>query len=166
MKRFCLAIFIAIVSFAIAFSGCSTTLPIVGKPSDGTYIPYRNGEESRVLLVSSELRYGTYDTDVFFPIIADVKKAVKGDDAVIISGTIRNGYEEDLFIMITADLYDSEGDKVGTILSPNAPVHGFAVVFVTRASVSPFEIWVKYDQQDVTEYELFLAYPPSTWPPP
>jgi len=164
MKRFCLAIFIAIVSFAIAFSGCSTTLPIAGKPSDGTYIPYRNGEESRVLLVSSELRYGTYDTDVFFPIAPE--KAVKGDDAVIISGTIRNGYEEDLYIMITADLYDSEGDKVGTILSPDAPVHGFVVVFVTRASVSPFEILVKYDQQDVTEYELFLASPPSTWPPP
>ena len=128
-----------------------------------TYIPFRpDVEESRILLVDSELRYGTYDRNMFFT----RGKVVAGDNAVIISGTVRNDYEEDYYVAISATLYTSEGDEVGTVLSPSAPVGGFAVAFVTRGSVSAFEIWVRYDQQDVTDYELFLPYRPSIWPFP
>ena len=157
MKRFCLAASIGIVSFAIAFNSCTPS-------PEGTYIPFEDGEASRILLLDSGLRYGTYEAEVFFP-ICDVK-AEKGDHAVIISGTIRNDYEEDYYVAISASLYNPEGEKVGTVLSPSAPIPGFAVARVTRGSTSPFEIWIKYDRQDVADYELFLPYRPSTWPFP
>ena len=155
MRRFCLAASIGIVSFAIAFNSCTPS-------PEGTYIPFEDGEASRVLLLDAELRYGTYDKDI--PHLR--AKVFVGDDAVIISGTIRNDYEEDYYVAISASLYNPEGEKVGTVLSPSAPIPGFAVARVTRGSTSPFEIWVKYDRQDVMEYELFLPYQPSTWPFP
>ena len=155
MKRFCLAASIGIVSFAIAFNSCTPS-------PEGTFIPFEDGEASRVLLLDSGLRYGTYDKDI--PHLR--AKVFVGDDAVIISGTIRNDYEEDYYVAISASLYNPEGEKVGTVLSPSAPIPGFAVARVTRGSTSPFEIWVKYDRQDVADYELFLPYRPSTWPFP
>lgn len=95
------------------------------------------------------------------------EEAVVGDDAVIISGTIRNDYEEDYYIVIAAALYNPEGDEVGMILTPNSPKPcWFAYNRVSRASIWQFEIWIKYDRQDVTDYELFLPYRPSTWPFP
>ena len=151
MKRFCLAASIGIVSFAIAFNSCTPS-------PEGTFIPFEDGEASRVLLLDAELRYGTYDKDI--PHLR--AKVFVGDGAVIISGTIRNDYEEDYYyVAISATLYNPEGDEVGTVLSPSAPISGFAIARVTRGSVSPFEIWVKYDRQDVTDYELFLPYSPS-----
>jgi hypothetical protein len=91
---------------------------------------------------------------------------VKGDRAIIISGEIRNDYEADYYILITADVYNSGDKKIGIILSPSAPLPGFSSIFIKRASTAPFEIWVKYEQQDVTRYQLFIPYPPSTFPFP
>ncbi len=126
------------------------------------YIPLRlrqDVEESRIFLVDSELRYGVYDRDMHFAL---GKRVFAGDDAVIISGTIRNDYEEDYYyVAISATLYNSEGDEVGAVFSPSSPLAGMAVASVPRGSVSPFEIWVKYDRQDVADYELFLPYTPS-----
>jgi hypothetical protein len=154
-----------VASFVIVLSACTpSTTPVSVRPSKGAYIPFRDGEESKVLLVSSNLRYGTFDKDVTFP-VGDAQ-AVKGDRAIIISGEIRNDYEVDYFISITADVYNSGDEKIGIILSPGAPAPGFSLIFIKRASNSSFEIWVKYEQQDVTRYELFIAYPPSAFPPP
>ncbi len=162
MKRLVIVFVLSLILVApIAAFGCG------GEKGSATptYIPFRRDaeEESRILLIDSELRYGVYDRDIHFAL---GKRVFAGDDAVIISGTIRNDYEEDYYVAISASLYNPEGEKVGTVLSPSAPIPGFAVARVTRGSTSPFEIWVKYDRQDVMEYELFLPYQPSTWPFP
>jgi len=160
-----LGFFIVVASFVIVLSACAqSTTPVSVSPSNNAYIPFRDGGESKVLLVSSNLRYGTFNEDVTFP-VSDAQ-AVKGDRAIIISGEIRNDYEADYYISITADVYNSGGKEIGIILSPGAPAPGFSSIFIKRASTAPFEIWVKYEQQDVTRYQLFIAYPPSTFPPP
>ncbi len=164
MKRIVIVLVLSLILVTlIAALGCGGEKGSTTPTPTPTYIPLRLRrdvvEESRIFLVDSELRYGVYDRDIHFAL---GKRVFAGDDAVIISGTIRNDYEEDYyFVAISATLYNSEGDEVGAVFSPSSPLAGMAVARVPRGSVSPFEIWVKYDRQDVTDYELFLPYPPS-----
>ncbi|HUV52591.1 MAG TPA: hypothetical protein VMW64_05905 [Dehalococcoidia bacterium] len=163
-----LGVLVAVTGLAFVSCACASKTALVqGSPSDGTYLEFRNGTESRFLLVDSALEYGVFEEEVSFhwDNIGDYK-ATKGDKAVIISGTIRNDYEEDYFVAVTADIYNKKGEKVGMVLSPSAPLPGFAVTYVKKASSSQFEIWIKYDRQDVESYRIFMAYPPSTYPFP
>jgi hypothetical protein len=164
MRRLFLVVLVAVTGLAFVSCACASKTALVqGSPSDGTYLEFRDGTESRFLLVDSNLEYGAFEKEVPFP--GDFK-VNKGDEAVIISGTIRNDYEEDYFVAVTADIYNKKGEKVGMVLSPNAPLPGFAVTFVAKASTSPYEIWIKYDLQDVKSYRIFIAYSPSIYPPP
>jgi hypothetical protein len=63
-----LGFFVVVASFVIVLSACApSTTPVSMSPSNSEYIPFRDGRESQVLLVSSNLRYGTFNEDVTFP---------------------------------------------------------------------------------------------------
>jgi len=154
------AILIISILFILIFISNDT----VQKESGGKYLHYLDGEESRVFLIESHLSYGVYDRDVLD--VVSGFSAKKGDPCVIINGTIRNDYDRDYYFSITADLYNSEGEKVGIILTDNAPFHGFTVAYVRSGHTGYFEMHVKYDKKDIKNYDLFLKYRPHERPPP
>ena len=128
----------------------------------GEHLNYREGEETKVFLIDSYARYGAYYKDIYLP----SSSAKRGDPCVIINGTIRNDYDKDYFIPLSADLFNSRGEEVGTVISYNAPLPGFTVVYAKSGCTTLFEIYVKYDgENDIVHYDIFVEYPPTESPP-
>ena len=126
-------------------------------------MPY--GSKSSIFLVESELEYGSYEQDVHaYTYEKDAPK--KGDPAVIIQGSVRSDYQEDFYIGLSADIYDSEGQKLGRVVSPFAPIEGFTVLFVRSGNTNPFRLHVPYEGTDVASYHIFLGVAPMDFPPP
>mgnify|MGYP000132523797 CR=1 FL=1 len=136
----------------------------IPSPKGGEYLYFRGGEKTKVFLIDSNMRYGTYDEDIFLPPWPEYS-AKKGDPCVIINGTIRNEYDKDYFICLTADIYNVKGEKVGTVIT-NATKPFFTVVYSKSNGISPFEIHIKYDKKDIIGYDIFVAFEPSEIPPP
>ena len=136
----------------------------IPSPKGGEYLYFRGGEKTKVFLINSNMKYGTYDEDIFWPPWPNYS-AKKGDPCVIINGTIRNEYDKDYFICLTADIYNTKGEKVGTVITyATKPV--FTVVHAKSNGISPFEIHIKYDKKDIIGYDIFVAFEPSEIPPP
>lgn len=117
------------------------------------YLRLRGGGETKVLLIDSNMRYGNYSEDIWWPPWPEYS-AKKGDPCVMIYGTIRNDYYKDYFISLTADIYNVNREKVGTVVCPGTkPV--FTVVFAKNGGTAPFEIYIKYDKRDIIRYDIF-----------
>jgi hypothetical protein len=126
------------------------------------YLPFKNGTESKLLLVDSHLSYGVFDENI--TITSKGRSATIGDPAVIIKGKVINHYDEDYYFAITCDLYNSQGQKLeGEEYIFNPPVGEFATTYVNDHGT--FEIFLKYEGRDVTHYDLFLAFEPQITPP-
>ncbi len=127
-----------------------------------TYYPTHEygGNETKVLLLNSDLRYGVYDQDIH-QLMGCYHPVAKGDPCVIINVTIRNDYTEKwpagYQISLTADLYNTEGEKVGTIMNQGQLFCGFVEVWkVECGETRTFDIYVDYDKQDVDHYDLYI----------
>lgn len=136
----------------------------IPSPKGGEYLYFRGGEKTKVFLIESNMRYGTYDKNIFGGWLNYSTK--KGDPCVIINGMIRNEYDRDYFICLTGDIYNTKGEKVGTVISPYATKPGFTVVHAKNNSISPFKIHIKYDKRDIIGYDIFVAFEPHELPPP
>lgn len=125
---------------------------------------YRGGEETKVFLIDSYARYGAYYRDLpswWSP------SAKRGDPCVIINGTIRNDYDKDYYIPLSADVFNSRGEQVGTVISYNAALPGFTEVYVKSGYTAPFEMQIKYGgEDDIVHYDIFVEYQPTEWPLP
>jgi hypothetical protein len=159
----------SIIIFLILILLIATQLPStipVKQPRNGEYLHYptnyQEGRETKVLLVDSQLHYGAYN-ESFTRSGSD--SINKGDPCVIINGTIRNDYDEDYYFCLTADVYNSKGEKIGPILTISSPVAGFTVAKVNNGTVGFFEIQIKYDRKDIVSYDLFVAFEPTENPP-
>jgi hypothetical protein len=157
-----------ILIFFIAIQLLSTAS--VKQPKNGEYLPYladyQGGVETKVFLVDSQLNYGVYNENFTRSGAAGSYSINKGDPCVIINGTIRNDYDEDYYFGITADVYNSKGEKIGPILTINSPQPGFTLEKVDSNAVGVFEIQIKYDEKDIVSYNLFIAFEPTETPPP
>lgn len=112
--------------------------------------------------MDSHLRYDTLKLNqIVGPPICPVS-AKEGDPCVVIYGVIKNEYDKDYYICISADIYNSKGEKVGQIVDP--PVCAFTVVHVRAGDTGYFELHVKYDKRDVARCELFAFI--CDMPPP
>jgi len=142
----------------------------VKQPKNGEYLhyptDYQGGVETKVFLVDSQLHYGIYNESFTRSGAAGFYSINKGDPCVIINGTIRNDYDEDYYFGITADVYNSKGEKIGPILTINSPQPSFTVEKVNSDAVGVFEIQIKYDGKDIVSYDLFIAFEPTETPPP
>jgi len=124
------------------------------------YLTYRDGIKTKVFLLGSDLRYGVYDHDIHR--LRGCKRPVKkGEPCVIINVTIRNDYTEewplDYQIALTADLYNTEGEKVGTVMTYGQLFCGFVEAWkVECGETRTFDIYVDYDKKDIDRYELYI----------
>ena len=135
-------------------------------PSVERYLTYdpshttHGGKETKVLLLDSSLRYGAYDHDI--PQLMLCHHAVnKGDPSVIINVTIRNDYTEEwplgYQIALAAHLYNTEGKRVGIVMTRGQLFCGFVEVWkVERGDTVTFDIYVAYGKQDIEHYELYV----------
>lgn len=134
-------------------------------PRGGEYLYFKEGEETKIFLVNSSMRYDRYGIDVFWG--PPPYSAKKGDSCVVINGTIRNDYDKDYWVCLTAETYNAKGEKVGTVLvvygRGNKPFH--AVAHAKSNGTSNFEIHIKYDGKDVVDYKIFVTCV-SEIPPP
>lgn len=163
-----LAVVFLVLIFFIAIQLPSTIS--VKQPKNGEYLhyptDYQGGVETKVFLVDSQLHYGVYNESFTRSGAAGFYSINKGDPCVVINGTVRNDYDEDYHFGITADVYNSKGEKIGPILTINSPQPGFTVEKVNSDAVGVFEMQIKYDGKDIVSYDLFIAFAPTETPPP
>jgi hypothetical protein len=142
----------------------------VKQPKNGEYLhypaDYQGGVETKVFLVDSQLHYGVYNESFTRSGAAGSYSINEGDPCIIITGTIRNDYDKEYYFCITADVYNSKGEKIEPVLTINSPQPGFTVEKVNSAAVGFFEIQIKHDAKDIVSYDLFIAFEPTETPPP
>lgn len=109
--------------------------------------------ESEILLIDSHLEYGKLMANqTAGPPICPIT-AKEGDPCVIIRGTIKNEYDRDYFICISADVFNSKGEKVGQIVDP--PICAFSCAYLEANETGDFSLHVKYDREDIASYDLY-----------
>jgi len=149
----------------IILASASVALFVIILSPEGEYMHFREdwrgGEETRVLLIDSRLYYGVYE-ESFHRTGYSVEK---GDPCIIINGTIRNDYDKGYYFCITADVYNSKGEKVEPILTIHSPVPYFTVAYAKRGSAGVFVIQIPYEGKDVEGYRLWIIYNPMETPP-
>ena len=154
---------IAVTCLALNYCLACTEQQAIGPEQH--YLLVQGGNSSNIFLIESQLSFGTYDRDISNP-FADKSYPKKGDPAVIIQGTLRSDYEEDLVIALSANLYDFEGQQVGRVAVPSSAKPWFVVLGVPEGSIEPFRVYIDYDGTDIARYELFLYGSPAKWAPP
>ena len=131
---------------------------------ENTVLLFENGSESNLYLVNSSLSYEFSEVDLYIPIKGRTLNI--GDAVVVITGEVLNNYDGDYYFAISGDLFTFEGEKLeGTDYLMNGPVGEFTVLHVPSSSYGVFELFFKYDGQDVESYDLFLALEPQDSPP-
>lgn len=134
-------------------------------PKEVRYLTYypshieHGGNETKVLLLASNLRYGVYDRD-FHQLMCE-HEVKKGDPCVIVNVTIRNDYTEEwaqgYFISLTVYLYDTEGKQVQAPIMTYGQLHcGMVELNLSRGDTTTFDISVTYGEQDIDTYEIYI----------
>ena len=137
-------------------------------PGNGIYLSLSDGQATRLYLMDSGMRYGTFGRDIVWPPAEGGYLAKNGDPCMIINGTIRNDYDSDYFIGLIANAYDPKGEKVGTLVNTGMgdPWHGFTTYHVQSKETEQFEIFLKYNKTDVKSYDIYAAFMPTATAPP
>ena len=143
----------------------------------GVYLSYPGMDPSQIYLVNSSARFGRFTSDVidewsFNGNGYGKKVADKGDPFVVISGTIRNDESHGvLWVALFADLYNTKGEKIGAIIRTNSRPEFIASYLPVEAhGTGDFSIMLTYDKkyflQDISSYNIYLAWMPTATPPP
>ncbi len=165
-------IFITVLLISIFIYGAGmllqTSNALYPEPQRAMYIHYtekEGGAQSKLYLVNSELYYGTYnDTFTYSGVIGNYQ-INQGDPCVIINGTVRNDYDGNYYFSITADVYNSTGEKIVPILDRTSPLPGITVTRINSTSTGYFELKIKYPSKDITDYNILLWFEPTDIPP-
>ena len=121
---------------------------------DNTVLLFGNGSESNLYLVTSSLSYEFSEVDRTIPIKGRTLNI--GDAVVVISGEVINNHDEDYYFAISGDLFTSEGEKLkGTDYLMNEPIGEFALLHVSSFENGFFELFFKYEGQEIERYDLF-----------
>ena len=141
-----------------------TPTPTLTPRMDNRVLLFENGSESNLYLVNSSLSYEFSEVDLYIPIKGRTLNV--GDAVVAITGEVLNNYDTDYYFAISGDLFTSKGEKLeGIDYLMNKPVGEFTVLLVSSFDHSVFELFFKYDGQDIESYVLFLALEPQDSPP-
>lgn len=165
-----LSLLASIVIIEITKNTTQTLIQITPQPKTQQYLHYtsnyREGNETKVYLIDSTLDYGVYSQSIIRLGATGSYSIEQGDLCIIINGTIENHYDTDYYFSLTAEVINSDGDTVEPVLTEDSPHPGFIVVFVEKDASGYFEMKIKYDFKDITQYDLFVAFEPYDTPPP
>jgi ABC-type antimicrobial peptide transport system permease subunit len=119
-----------VLALAILLAGNQQVASSTPQPKGGVYLhfpsDYQDGAQTKAYLIDSQLYYGVYN-ESFSRLGATGDYSInKGDPCIIINGTLRNDYDKDYYFAITANVYNSDGDKIEPVLTINSPNPGFA----------------------------------------
>lgn len=158
-----IGVFVGSVWFLYSEKNTSEKTSLVQTPPEGEYLS-SGEEETKVVLVDSNFSYGILPLDInegCCPIWVDELQNFKtGDTCIKINGTIKNKYDEDYYICISAKIYDEEGTSVGYMVK--CP---FVTTFVDSMDTDFFELYIKHDKRNIVRYDLVVNYI-SKYPPP
>ncbi len=167
---------IVIAGFAMLYQGNQKDSTLLNFSAENVYLNFRNGTPSQIFLVDSNATFGTFAADHIDPWdwrngSNGSKDADQGDRFVSINGTIRNDYDQRLYIALDANVYDKKEDKIGTLLrSSNRPEFDAAWMGLDASDSGNFHLLFKLDKQytpeDIGRYEVFLAWQPNPTPIP
>jgi hypothetical protein len=137
-------------------------------PAGGNYLNLTEGTATKIFLINSGIRYGTFDEDVNWPPAPGGYLAKTGDPCIIVNGTIRNDYDADYYIGLTANAYNSSGEKAGTIVNVGGshPWFAFTTTHTQSKGTDTFQIYIKYNGTDIKSYDIYAAFMPGPSPPP
>lgn len=137
---------------------------IIG-PVNGSYLNTPDGDATRIYLIDSDMRYGTFGRDYLWPPQGYLAK--KGAPCVIVNGTIRNDYDTDYYVGLVAYAYNESGGRVGNIVNTGMgdPWFRFMTYHVPGKNTEPFEIYINYNDTDVGKYEVYAIFTSASPPP-
>ncbi len=159
-----------VLALAILLAGNQPAVSSTPELKGGVYLHFpsshQDGAQTKAYLVDAQLYYGVYNESFSRSGATGDYSVKKGDPCIIINGTIRNDYDKDYYFGITANVYNSAGDKIEPVLTINSPHPGFALTKIDKDSTGTFELQIKYEGKDIVNYDLFIAFEPSEVPPP
>jgi hypothetical protein len=162
------AFLVLIVLYGVTLLYQTPSDQLYPEPQRGIYLHYtdrQGGAQSKLFLVNSDLIYGVYNESFTYSDVIGFYSINKGDPCVIINGTVRNDYGKDYYFAITADVYNSRGEKIGPVLNANSPLPGVSVTKIDANSTGSFEIQIKYASKDISNYNILLMFEPTDIPP-
>ena len=113
-------------------------------PQPGEYFT-SEGNKSKLLLTDSNLKYCYLsEKDICLPNAANV-----GDLGIVINGTIKNEYDRDYYILMSARIFNPEGELIGGI-TDYGPICGTIVLYIKSGQIDTFELHLKY-REDIEQ---------------
>ncbi len=98
-------------------------------------------ETDNTKLLDYYLDYETLEEKDICGLPGDPAKA--GDAGIVIRGNLKNEYNKDYYIFISAEAYDSKGNLIGRSLD-SGPICGMIAPYVRSNTTEKFELHLKY----------------------
>ncbi len=157
-------VLLAVIGYVLLYYSQKNNLSDNSIQTEGEkYLSFPNGSLSKIYLVNSRAEYGNYDHDIRSPPLT-IKQ---GEPCVVVTGTIRSDYDRDYWMGLKVQLYNVSGYKVGTVTDLTVPFKDVIIVNTKSNVTRSFEIYVKYDNKDVSRYDIYLGNnQPMTKPHP
>jgi hypothetical protein len=117
-------------------------------------------DESKILLLSARLEKVQLEEDYFSPWWGN---ANAGDPGFKVSGEIKNDYDRDYYVCMSAYAFNSGGEIVGGSMD-RGPIFGVIALYVKGGQTGYFQLHLKY-REDIEHIELKVGNV-SDVPPP
>ena len=118
-----------------------TAVPIDSIAPDISKIKINPVEYHNTKLMDYYLNYTTLEEKNICGLPGDPAKA--GDAGIEIQGTLKNEYDKDYYIFLSAEAYDSKGNLLGSSLD-SGPICGMIAPYVRSNETENFELHLKY----------------------
>ena len=114
-------------------SGSYNKIAVFGENKETTYI------DAKILLLNYSLNYTILkNEDICLPYTAN-----PGDSGILIRGTLKNKYDKDYWIILSASAYDSTENLLGRSLD-SGPICGIIARYLKSNETENFELHLKY----------------------
>lgn len=131
--------------------------------NDITHLTTQSGEyftidkkKSNLLLIDSHLDYYSLEqndrgNDIWFDDVANVS-----DTGIVITGIIKNEYDKDYYISMSAKAFNSEGETIGWN-TDWGPIYGVICIYVESGQTEDFELHLKYYEKYIENIDITVG---------
>jgi hypothetical protein len=149
MKSLLSLIAVSLLSLLLIFPGCGSPAAI---PPSPTNIPVKinpceGDPEGKIVIDNVTFAVSTLDRDYY---TLSAGKHLAGEPCFLVSGDIKNGYNEDCWVAYHVEGFDAPGHWVSTTLD-TGPQPGWGQVYLAAGSSMPFTLHLAWSD-DVANY--------------